>query len=205
MTLCQHWRPEELQDRAENLASILLELQGVDAVCLYGSLARMEPTVHDIDLLILHNGTLPTGSARDPIGWLQKKIDLKILLKPLYQKLARCRREVPINVELVDIRVLQACDYLLSLSKQEFGHPGFYRRVFVGGPIQVLGATTAAQAKLLASSCGQVIVAKGVTTTTRLLVGHRCGSIRCQPSKTWEEVKKIRLRKRVRKLYCFWL
>ena len=61
-----HNLPFGLLPRAELLGGILMQHPHISGVALTGSVARNENCVHDIDLVVFHDGVMKAGSSNDP-------------------------------------------------------------------------------------------------------------------------------------------
>lgn len=208
---CKRWRPEELLPKADNLASLLLQNQHVTGVALTGSLARLEKKIHDIDLIVFHDGTLRDGSAPDPPGPAEYDyedsfpLDVAFVVPEckLVHSLREARAGVPVNYIFVNEKVLWDCSYLQALEAKEH-FKDFYLRVFCDIPLVLLRPIE--RRGLLQERIG---FEYGNTNTwfdgfvsgctfpyTGWRIAHHCIDPRCKPGETWAECRRrIKLRK----------
>lgn len=204
MNTCMRWTPKELLWRAENLAQTSRSQPHITGVALTGSLARMEPLVHDIDLLVLHDGTLPIGGIADPPSEAayDEGLDLSygaIFHPEIEEILRRQRGPVPVNYICVPVRALWDCKTLQFLKQYE-RFPDFYLRVFTDIPLFILcprddlfgllGQERFASHEIISIGC------RGNQPIEAVRLKHLCGSSACVPKQTWEECKaEIKARK----------
>jgi len=196
MDTCVRWSPAELLWRAEDLAETALRSPHITGVALTGSLARMEPLIHDIDLVVLHDGTLPIGGIGDPLTDMTYDEGLDLVYRDVFptsieERLKEQRGPVPINYICVPDRALWDCKTLQSLKKYE-RFPDFYLRVFTDIPLYILCPAEC----LLQISILQLI---GQHENKPIMVArlkHSCENPDCIPQQTWEQCKdEIRARK----------
>lgn len=192
------WPPEELLLRAD-LLSFLLKLDTrVTGVAITGSLARLEAEIHDIDLVVLHNGSMEDGSCKDPMRNKLYCNDLllsSILESPgLCRALTQARSGVPADFIFVQERVLWDCDYLRSLERKE-KFPDFYLRVFNDLPLILLDpfGTRGDLHERFFGIEKVFALERGLPWTgfsyPGLLIRHLCGNSRCRPKQTWVECR----------------
>ncbi|MBI2640833.1 MAG: hypothetical protein HYW91_03035 [Candidatus Sungbacteria bacterium] len=199
------WPPVELLWRAENLAETALLSPHVTGIALTGSLARKEPLIHDIDLVVLHDGTLPVGGISDPCtadASHGKGVDLTygaVFQAQTEEKLREQRGLVPVNYICVPERALWDCSVLQSLKEHE-RFPDFYLRVFTDIPLFLLRPLDCLfmllnQHRYAAHEIIS-IGRHGNQPIEAVRLKHLCGNYDCVPKQTWEECKEeIRRRK----------
>lgn len=207
---CQRWSPRTLLPKVDLISFLLMQNPHVTGVALTGSLARFEPLVHDIDLVVFHDGMISDLSCSEPRQDVEKDdyssaLPLACVIENgvVARHITQARNGVPINFIFVNERVLSDCDYLQSLVYQEW-FPGFYQRVFCGLPLYLLGPYHR-RGILVQSVTTEEIVAlercpNGSTedkfSYPAVLVRHVCDNPLCKPTQAWEECREeIRLRK----------
>lgn len=191
----QHWSPETLLPKAELLAFFLTLNKHVTGVALTGSLARFEPRVHDIDLVVFHDGQLPEGGCRVPetANGLGHDVSLSAVLgAELARRLATVREEVPISYLFVREQALWDCDVLQALKPKE-KFPGLYLTIFCQIPFLLLSPDLSRGGiRQFIEEIEPVILQEakeeGKISYSGIPIRHRCGDPRCKPEKTWEEV-----------------
>lgn len=204
MNTCMRWPPGELLWRAENLAKTALLSPHITGVALTGSLARKEPLIHDIDLVVLHDGTLSIGGISDPLteATYDEGLDLPygaIFQTEIEKTLREQRGPVPVNYICVQDRALWDCRILQSF-KQHERFPDFYLRVFTDIPLFLLCPSDCllgllAQERYAAHEIIS-IGRRGNDPIEAVRLKHLCGSPECIPRQTWEQCKaEIRARK----------
>ena len=118
------WNAQYLWPKAELVSFLLMQNENVCGVALTGSLARFEHAVHDLDFVILHNGKLKDGSAKEPPRRepyynndliLNSAIDSGSITRHIKQALG----VVPADFIFVNVQALWNCEYLQSLERQE--------------------------------------------------------------------------------------
>ncbi len=205
MDTCMRWPPVELLWRAENLAQTALTQPHITGVALTGSLARMEPLIHDIDLVVLHDGTLPVGGIGDPPTKAAYDEGLDLLYSAIFQtqteeRLRKQRGPVPVNYICVPDRALWDRKTLQSLKQRE-RFTDFYLRVFNDIPLYLLRPTDCLfglfdqeRYKVLeVTSIGW----RGNQPIRAVRLKHLCGNPGCIPQQAWERCRaEIRARKR---------
>ena len=204
MNTCERWTPTDLLWRAENLAETALLSPHITGVALTGSLARMEPLVHDIDLVVLHDGTLPIGGISDPLGGkdYEEGIDLlyaKVFQPAVEEKLRVRRGPVPVNYICVPDRTLWDCKTVQSMKQYE-RFPDFYLRVFTDIPLFLLRPRDCLfgipNHDRYAAHEIITIGHRGNQPIEAVRLKHLCGNLDCVPKQTWEECRsEIRARK----------
>lgn len=204
MDMCKRWPPAELLWRAENLAETALLSPHITGVALTGSLARMEPLIHDIDLVVMHDGSLPVGGIGDPLTGVAYDEGSDLLYGDIFrpeieERLRKERGPVPVNYICVPGCVLWDCKTLQSL-KQHERFTDFYLRVFTDIPLYMLRPTDClfgilSQERfwgLAATTIGW----RGNQPINAVLLKHICVNPECIPQQTWEQCKaEIRARK----------
>ncbi len=202
---CKRWPPADLLWRADNLAETALLSTHINGVALTGSLARMEPLIHDIDLVVLHDGMLPIGGIGDPLSEIDydEGLDLNyrdIFLPEIEEKLREKRGPVPVNYICVPDRALWDCKVLQSLKQYE-RFPDFYLRVFTDIPLFLLCPRDC----LFGLLSHERYAADEITFIGRRVnqpieavsIKHLCGNPDCVPKQTWEKCRSdIRARKK---------
>lgn len=192
---CKRWKPEELLPKAELLAHILQSDPRIVGVALTGSLARLEPKIHDIDLVVFHDGSMHDGMAEDPERaepYYSDTISLSTMLSTqLSRSLSQARNNTPANLIFVQEKAMWDCGYLRSLSKKE-KFTEFYLRIFCDIPLILLDITNCSCGALLQHPwCTGTISIKGLTHLG-VYVKHHCydNSNSCLPKQKWAECRK---------------
>lgn len=211
---CKRWRPEELLPKADQLAALLLQNGHVTGVALTGSLARLEPKIHNIDLIVFHDGSLRDGSAPDPPGPAEYDyedsfpdsfpLDTAFVIPEwsLVRYLRQTSSGTPVNYIFVKETVLFDCAYLQALeAKEKFRD--FYRRVFCDIPLILL--RPAERRGLLRERIsvdpdvlwfGGFVVPRHILQLIGLSIAHCCTDPRCKPRESWTTCRwRIKLRK----------
>lgn len=205
---CKRWTPEELLPRVD-LMSYLLKLdKRVTGVAITGSLARLEPEIHDIDLVVLHDGSMEDGSCKDPMcegSYYNNDLLLCSVLNNsvLSRAFTQARFGVPVDFIFVGESALWDCDYLQSLAKKET-YPDFYFRVFNDADVPLvlldpLGARGALRERFfgIKFSIEKVfMLERGLPKTDfaypAFKIRHQCNNP-CRPKQSWvdcrEEIK----------------
>lgn len=183
-------RKPGLMDHARQLADYFSLLPGIENVCLAGSLARSEDRAHahDIDLVLLHDGTLPDSGGFS----LQREETLpysygspswvftgghaltclfRLRAGPIIRYLRTC---VPEKVDIICVQktVLGSCEYLheISSNPQLEYDPDFFRRIFC-----------------------EVLLLEFDPVRGNFLYRVRHGDgLCCRPKRTWVDVKRDR-------------
>lgn len=214
---CKRWRPEVLLAIANRLAELLIENRHVTGVALTGSLARLESNIHDIDLVVFHDGTLKDGSAPDPPG--PKEYDyedsfpLDVAFVVPERDLVRSLREAssgtPVNYIFVEEKVLFDCAHLQSLEAREH-FKDFYTRMFCDIPLVLLRPRERRgmlKERLSDESIAAFEIAQLMSHNfdwqltpsvdyPGLPIVHSCENPGCRPKTTWGECREeIRRRK----------
>lgn len=143
---CRRWQPHELFPIVESLYAILIEDKRISGIALTGSLARFEPLVHDIDLVVFHSGGIADGLCLDSdieqrIAWQWDSYENRWSnIPPLgsyldcgqggYARLTSVRGGVPVNYIFVNERILWDCGELQFRSGVKREHRGVLRRVY---------------------------------------------------------------------------
>lgn len=196
---CRRYRPEKLLPKSELLASLLLQNEHIVGVALTGSLARQERKIHDIDLVVFHDGALQDGSCQDPERkepYYSDDLILPVLLKNgmLSRHLSQARADVPVNYIFIGERAIGDCGYLKSLeAKEKF--PEFYLRVLCDIPL-VLLYPYRRRGVFRERFKDEDIIAldRGLPWTglcyPGLPIRHLCEDACCRPKKPWSECRK---------------
>ncbi|MBI2122249.1 MAG: hypothetical protein HYT98_03935 [Candidatus Sungbacteria bacterium] len=202
---CKRWKPEELLPRAELLSCLLQCDSRVIGVALTGSLARLEPKIHDIDLVIFHGGSMPNGISQDPARiepYYNDDLLLSSILTPYISRTtSQARAGVPVNYIFTGIEALWECAYLDSLAGEE-RMKDFYRRIFCDIPL-ILLHPMARFGKLIDNPVKISGISLSGNKTINglyyhgLKIKHQCENPACQPKQSWAECREeIRLRKK---------
>lgn len=204
MNTCLRWSPDELLWRAENLAETALLSPHITGVALTGSLARMEPLIHDIDLVVLHDEMLPVGGISDPPSEASYDEGFDLPYSAIFEtqteeRLKKQRGPIPVNYICIPDRALWDCKTLQSLKQYE-RFPDFYLRVFTDIPLFLLRPQDCLFGLLYQERyAAHEIISIGPRGSQPIEVvrlKHLCGSPDCVPKQTWEECKdEIRARK----------
>ena len=194
---CKRWKPEELLPKAELLSCVLQLDSRVIGVALTGSLARLEPKIHDIDLVIFHGGSMPNGTAQDPARvepYYNDDISLSSVLTPhISRTLSQARAEVPINYIFTGIEALWDCEYLDLLAEEE-RMKDFYRRIFCDIPLVLLFPIDRFEKLIDNPVKASNISLSGKTTINGhyyygYKIKHQCNNPACQPKQSWAECR----------------
>lgn len=201
---CRRWKPEELWPRAELIAHLILEDTRITGVALTGSLARMEPLSHDIDLVCLHDGGLRDGSSQDPPTKEKPYTNdfplSSVVGGKISRRLSQARGEVPMNYIFVNEAALWNCGYLHGLEAEEMSErgkkmPEFYLTVFCQIPLILLNpADSRGEIKKFIEELPIETVHDSFLPWTRMcysgvLLKHNCDSPSCEPAQSWDERK----------------
>lgn len=199
---CKRYRPEELLANADCLARFLLENQHVTGVALTGSLARLEPKIHDIDLVVLHEGALRDGSSSEPSADAEDNYDDAFPLdtafvipeRKLVSNLRWAAAGIPVNYIFVNEKALWDCKYVQSLEERE-RYQDFFTRVFCDIPLVLLRPRQ--RRGLLQERIelrDTIWLGENFSGVGRMYEGmvvrHKCGNPKCQPRETWAECRK---------------
>lgn len=194
---CKRWKPEELLPRAELLSCVLQLDSRVIGVALTGSLARLEPKIHDIDLVVFHGGSMPDGISQDPTRiepYYNDDLFLSSVLMPhISRMLSQVRAGVPINYIFTSIEALWECEYLDSLAREK-RMKDFYRRIFCDIPLVILHPMDRFE-KLINNpvETSSVSLSRNKTINSLyyhgLKIKHQCENPACQPKQTWAECR----------------
>lgn len=207
------YTPEELFPRVELLCHFLEQNEHVAGVALTGSLARLEPRVNDIDLVVLHDGYFKDGRYQDAK-------DFKIVMTKndgygtiaetsfkddiLTRLLCEARLGVPVDYIVIEEKALWDCDYIKSLKKIE-GMPDFYLRILCDLPLFLM---TLEPTGALSQHMNGVPPSHLTTYTADaahqfgyqgIPISHTCKYVNsnCRPSISWSDCKaQIKERKR---------
>lgn len=201
---CKRWRPQELLPKVDLLQYLLKQCPGVVDVALTGSVARLEPEVHDIDLVIFHDGSLKDGCAQDPERmepYYNNDINLAGAVGPeIARQLSQARMGVPVNYVFVEARVIFDCEYLRALGEQE-NFPEFYLRVFCDIPLVLLNPYYCHNIFREVFHDSEMFLIDGDLPRNNgyahpgLLIRHTCES-GCKPKQPWSECKKEILKRK---------
>lgn len=199
---CRRWPPQELLPKADRLAQLLLQNRHVTCVGLTGTLARLEPKIHDIDLIIFHDGILQDGIAPDPCGLKGSDyqdafpLDVAFVVPDwgLVQSLREASSGTPVDYIFVKEKVLFDCSYLQSLEAKE-RFKDFYTRVFCDIPLILLRPRE--RRGILHEVIGLDDIfwfgndLPGIGLKYNgLRIGHRCADPRCKPRESWEKCRR---------------
>jgi hypothetical protein len=189
-----HWSSGDLFPIADLLSTLLSSHEAVTGVAVTGSVARMEPTVHDLDLVVFHDGSLATGGFRQksdiPTEW--ESFDKEIGDK-LARRLNMARGLVPVTYLFAKETTLWNCEDLQDFASKE-KHPGFWRTIFCQTPLLLLGHDSHQLDQFTGSLEPQIRMNFEV-----LEIKHHCGSPGCYPLYSWERTQEnIRTRKKER-------
>lgn len=201
MPFCKRWTPEELLPKAHSLASVLRDCPSVTGVALTGSLARFERLIHDIDLIILHDSTMPDGSCQDPSRITERyalpDLDLGFTVgRYIAKSLSEIRGDVPVNYIFVHEKALWDCKYLQSLAKLE-RMPGFYLAVFCQIPLILFfnayqkGGLAQFTRAMPHALLHEKLSTPNAAYCSGFYIRHRCGDPGCAPKISWPEREKI--------------
>ena len=213
---CEQWQPKKLLPLALRLAKILLGHEHVLGVAITGSLARLEPWCHDVDFMVLCDGTLPDGGSSIPPrheGYetlFEDDIDFFQVLGPaFYNAVCNSRQGVPLNLIFTQAIALWNCEYLQALTSREKFN-SFYKRVFTDVPLfLLLGSRAKGKLADFITSCTEEFLplslkqqlllfekqprVRGIWATR---IKHLCEEAGCRPTQTWEECEaEIKARK----------
>lgn len=214
---CRRWRPEKLLLKAYVLSAILMHDHRVTGVALTGSLARLEPKIHDIDLVVFHDGQLREGSVTDPPDLAEYGYEDSFPLDFAFRTpggnmvtaLRRTSGRVPMNYIFVNEKVLWDCRYLLWLEAKEH-YKDFYKRVFCDIPL-ILLRPQERRGMLKERLTDESVIAFGIAQSMRygfewqetprpnypgLPIAHYCSDPLCKPRESWAECRRrIKFRK----------
>lgn len=191
---CNRWTASQLLPKAELISHLLIENALVNGVALSGSLARLESNIHDIDLVILHNGSMNDGSSTVPEGIKKINYDNEVILSTavggiLARRIDQVRGEVPLNLIFVHEKALWDCQYLASLEKKE-SFSGFYLTLFCQIPLVLLnpgsqrGGVKQYTEDMEIGNLKPTIIS---ASYSGISLKHRCGNPNCRPKQSWEE------------------
>lgn len=211
---CRRWGPRELLPRADLLTYLLMQNEHITGVGLTGSFAREyardRRAIHDIDLVVFHDGTLKDGSAQDPER-MEPYYNNDIFLHDIVTEegaaraLGQARMGVPINYIVVGEYVLWDCNYLRSLDAQEL-FPEFYLRVFCDISLILLRPyyrKGLLRERVRCDTETVIELSRGLSHMRMgypgVMIRHQCGNAPprvCRPSVPWQECRReIRRRK----------
>lgn len=216
---CRSWRSDELLPVAYSLSEVMMRDDRIGGVAITGSVARLEAHVHDIDLIIFHDGRMRDGSVNirscayhgngDQLEFL-----LDCLGKGVYGEIfgilsKNLWDDIPANLIFVHKKILGECDYLQSflphlkrgLFSKMRGLPRggrgkideFYSTVFCDVPLLIIDSDQSRGFRW-DELCN---LGERLPGFSRLRnISHQCGDVRCKPMKSWVrqrwEVKKER-------------
>lgn len=210
---CRRFRPQELLPRADLLTYLLMQNEHVTGVGLTGSFSReyTRPLrkIHDIDLVVFHDGTLDDGSVQDPERTEPYYNDDLFLHDIVTQEgasraLTHARMSVPVNYIVVGERVLWDCGYLQSLEAKE-RFPEFYLRVFCDIPLILLHPyhrRGLLRERIRCDTETVVWLERGFPRVKfgypGVVIRHQCGdTVRlCKPKQSWDECRQEILRRK---------
>lgn len=200
--------PQVLLPKAKVLAALIATHWQVEGVALTGSLARLEPLVADIDLVVFHDGMIRDGFVSDSLkrSYDESNFTLDgVLGRELAYLLSFARGETPVDYIFVRTDALWDCGYLSQLRTQE-RHPDFYATVFCQIPLYLLNPKVVVRGRLHKflfhkdGICGfrwlDLTLQEAHYFFPEIQVRHRCLTPSCQPKTPWEERwRTLRVRK----------
>ncbi len=192
------WSPDyDLFRRAERLAKILVQNNlHIKGVALSGSLARKEKKVHDIDLVVLHDGQAYVVG-RIKLPWPEKRSEEFLTLGQLLPanvvyEFERERGEIPVDISLVGASALWSCTYLWGLSPFEIFN-GFYLRTFndESCPLYLFEPTnfTVREFAKIPHKDYITLAVQDRFAFMATRVQHRCGNRACTPTLSWKDAQ----------------
>lgn len=188
------WRPEELFPTAHTLAFVLLQHNLVTGVALTGSLARKEPAVRDIDLIVFRGTRSPflPKWCHDPGRKGANELLLEQLVGgTLADLLTTAQRGVgvPVSYCFIEEAVLWDCYLLQCLNRRERRLKDFYKTVFREIPLLLLyPGLSRGRVRNCAKGSAQVQLQWGnAGPYEAVTIGHRCNNPGCRP-RPWKEV-----------------
>lgn len=194
---CKRWRPEELLPKVDSLACLLLQNQHITGVALTGSLARLEPQIHDIDLVVFHDGEMQDGSSQDPPkdtpSCSNELILGSVMGEDIARSLGHVRGDVPINYIFVGETALWDCRYLQELEKVEMSEKGrgefeFYLTILCQIPLMLLSPSSCRGGiKRLAENVEATNFGRQGLSEPVIRIRHWCDSEKCRPIQPWAE------------------
>lgn len=191
------WKPSDLFSKAESIANLLVATNDhIVGVALAGSLARMEKAVHDIDLVVLHDGQeFSLGRLKYPqldTRGAGKFLMLKHHLTPdsVEAKLDKIRGPVPVDFTLVSASVLWSCAYLQTLGPFEV-FTDFYRRTFNDDacPLYLIGPHRFGANDLKKFYNAPILLGRTEKQVYALGIRHKCVNKLCRPVFPWKVCK----------------
>ncbi len=205
--MARTWEMKRYLPTARVLADILYEHPGVTGVAITGSAARFEKEVHDLDLVVFHNGKkLEDNYSRYPHresrGWYGEiEYTLTKLLGYRYRRLAghleQATGDIPFDLILVNEKVLTSCSHLTGLQDLTYDKD-FFKRIFCELPMRLLlCAHSKGLVKKVTEKQKDVLVDTGWSNALLYKdIRHQCPPhyAPCKPRVTWEERKKERER-----------
>ena len=206
---CKRWTSQELIPKMDLLAFLLLLHPHITGVLLTGSLARKERKIHDIDLVVLHDGEMEDGSACDPMKeepYYSNDLLLATTVSGgpefLSRALGHARGPVPLNYIFVHEEVLWNCAYLQSLSEEE-RYSEFYKRVFCDIPLLLFDPYSRRgllRERIEVNPKTVIAFGRGISGLAYsypvVQARHQCENPECLPHQPWSECRKeIRRRK----------
>jgi len=219
---CKRWPPQELLPVADYLSCVLKIHQNITGIALTGSLARLEPQSHDIDLVVLHNGKIQDGNCAGSekklydVGRYNTRKEERLFMeefveKELANRITQITGEIPSNFIFVNQNALWNCEYLESLGKKFWGLSsglnGFYTAVFCQIPLLLLDPQSVRGE--LFNHISNLPVEKfdknfSWTGLPFIKIRHQCSNQACQPQETWEKrQKQIREKKKAQGCTCY--
>ena len=207
---CRRFSPQELLSRADLLTYLLMQNEHITGVALTGSFARRKRKIHDIDLVVFHDGTMEDGSVQDPARtepYYNDDLFLHDIVahEGASRALTQARMGVPVNYIVVGEHVLWDCGYLQSLEAKEL-FPEFYLRVFCDIPLVLLDPyhrRGLLQKRIRCDTETVVSLERGLLQAgfgyPGVVIRHQCGdsAIRfCKPKQSWDECRQEILRRK---------
>lgn len=204
---CKHWSPGELFPFAKDIADALFTHKFIVGVGVVGSLARWESDIHDLDIIIFHNGLLRDCVAFEPSFQIPHPDDKRLPhTTTLISSDTRTRIQkenhlgVPINFTLVNQRLFQDCKYLQQLhASMPHDNSETYKiiaqHVMILRPQQSRGKI----AELIKEKIGD----KEGPTLESVFLEHNCQNPACKPVRSTEQLfAALRERRRRSPWHC---
>lgn len=189
------WSFNEIRPKLKLLTHFLAQDARVTGIALTGSCARGEPRIHDIDLVVFHNGSFDkkglvcSPTAHKKGNYNTSVYSVREIFGPdLGQHIVAAHADVPVDFILVEERVLWDCVYLQTLNfleetKDEKLIAEFYLRVFCDIPLLLFYVSKNSQLRQHLS-CEP-------SSDFAASIHHACPYVdhRCQPKTTWIEIR----------------
>lgn len=188
MPRCKRYSPRQLSPVVNSLVSIFHKNLSISGVAVAGSLARLEPLVHDIDLVIFHRGSregLDSCNGDDLRG---SNISSE---NEIIQEISRVRQDIPVNYIFVHEKILWNCNYLQSFSAAVEGDTEsgeLYPTVFCEVPLLWIELEVSCNTTLRAYA--REYIEDSVFGNHVWRIAHTCGDSKCRSRRPWEERRK---------------